>query len=137
MLVQFSRMKNDEKSFQKTIFILILCEKGYSEICYSDYVGKNSVIENEDISIIPGHFIYTITTNFALTGEGHGHPDYWIFPCGILSYKIISKVRTQKNKNFQLSYFFLIFHFPNTKTKKFLGQERFRDTTQVLVKNKR
>ena len=96
MLVQFSRMKNHETSFQNNIFILILYEKGDSNICISSDVSKNSIISNQDISIIPGHYIYTRIAIEALTGKEYHDTDGWRLPCGILSYKISLKVRTRK-----------------------------------------
>ena len=95
-MVQFSRIKNHERSFQNNIFVFVLCEKGNSNICFSYYVSKNTTIPNQDISIIPGHWTETRNAVEALTEKEQS--DDWYLPCGILSYEIIPSKKVRKRK---------------------------------------
>ena len=102
------------QKFDNFVNILILNTKGYSGVCRSIRVEKNTIIENENVQIYPGHVINdSQNPSQVLKGEGHSNPDFWVLPCDLLEYVVENKqVRTQKNKFSSILFFFFFFFFP-------------------------
>ena len=115
------------QKFDNFVNILILSTKGNSGVCRSNRVEKNTIIENENVQIYPGHVIYgSQNPSQVLKGEGHYNPNCWFLPCGLLEYVVENKqVRTQKNTKFSSFFFFSFGFFSFRKTHHQKDSETF------------
>ena len=90
-----------EKLQTQILHVVILSKNFYqtSRVCHSNYVRKNTTIEDKYLKILPGHWVRDSDNPSAcdvvgpgiFRADGYDHEKHqkWVFPCGRIEYLVL------------------------------------------------